>query len=89
LINYKGNTLDKAVVDLDCFGKALQYVAISRVKTIARLAVIRINHYRFIKKFLLKNENYNRKKALWMKIKNNLYKIFSRKPFNFQIINFN
>ncbi len=44
----QGATLEKAVVDLDCFGNALEYVALSRVKAILRLTIIRINYARFI-----------------------------------------
>ncbi len=39
-IIYKRATLNKTIVDLDCFGKALEYVAISRVKTLSGLAAI-------------------------------------------------
>jgi len=45
----QGATLTKAVVDLDCFGYALEYVALSRLKTMEGLAVSRININRFIK----------------------------------------
>ncbi len=45
----QGATLEKAVVDLDCFGNALEYVALSRVKTILGLAITRINYARFIR----------------------------------------
>lgn len=41
--------MDKAVVDLDCFGHALEYVAISRVKKLSGLAITRIKLERFLK----------------------------------------
>ncbi len=44
----QGATLTKAVVDLDCFGNALEYVALSRIKTLEGLAVSRIKISRFI-----------------------------------------
>jgi len=44
----QGATLTKAVVDLDCFGNALEYVALSRIKTMSGLAVSRIKLSRFL-----------------------------------------
>jgi hypothetical protein len=45
----QGATLEKAVVDLDCFGNSLTYVARSSVKTTLRLTIIRIYYARFIR----------------------------------------
>ena len=45
----QSTTLNKAVVDLDCFGQGLEYVALSRVKTMEGLAVSRIATRRFFK----------------------------------------
>lgn len=43
----QGVTLEKAVVELDCFGHAMEYVALSRVKSLEGLAISSINFKRF------------------------------------------
>jgi ATP-dependent DNA helicase PIF1 len=43
----QGVTLEKAVVELNCFGHAMEYVALSRVKSLEGLAISYINLKRF------------------------------------------
>jgi ATP-dependent exoDNAse (exonuclease V) alpha subunit len=35
----QGLTLDRAVIELDCFGFYMEYVALSRLKTLSGLAI--------------------------------------------------
>jgi len=35
----QGLTLDRAVIELDCFGFHMEYVALSRLKTLSGLAI--------------------------------------------------
>lgn len=48
----QGMTLDKAVIELDCFDHGMEYVALSRLKTLSGLGISKINYNRFI--------NYNK-----------------------------
>ncbi len=44
----QGVTLDRAVIDLsECFGNAMEYVAISRLRTLNGLAMLKIDLTRF------------------------------------------
>jgi ATP-dependent exoDNAse (exonuclease V) alpha subunit len=44
----QGLTLDKAVIELDCFDHHMEYVALSRLKTLKGLAISALKHSRFI-----------------------------------------
>jgi ATP-dependent exoDNAse (exonuclease V) alpha subunit len=43
----QGLTLDKAVIDLDCFDHHMEYVALSRLKTLDGLAICSLKLARF------------------------------------------
>jgi ATP-dependent exoDNAse (exonuclease V) alpha subunit len=43
----QGLTLERAVVELDCFGFHMEYVALSRIKTLNGLAISKLNLSRF------------------------------------------
>ncbi len=44
----QGLTLDQAVIDLNCFDHHMEYVALSRLKTLNGLAISNINIKRFV-----------------------------------------
>jgi ATP-dependent exoDNAse (exonuclease V) alpha subunit len=44
----QGLTLDRAVIELDCFGFHMEYVALSRLKTLSGLAISKLKLSRFL-----------------------------------------
>ena len=55
----QGMTLDKAVIELDCFDHHMEYVALSRLRTLDGLAISYINHQRFINNNIVYQPAFN------------------------------
>jgi ATP-dependent exoDNAse (exonuclease V) alpha subunit len=55
----QGLTLDKAVIHLDCFDHHMEYVALSRLKTLNGLAINNIKHSRFINNKIIYQPAYD------------------------------
>jgi hypothetical protein len=52
-------TLEKAVIHLDCFDHHMEYVALSRLKTLNGLAINNIKHSRFLNNNIVYAPAYN------------------------------
>lgn len=52
-------TLDKAEIELDCFDHHMEYVALSRLRTLDGLAISYINHQIFINNNIVYEPAFN------------------------------
>ena len=56
----QGLTLDKAIIELDCFDNHMEYVALRRLKTLNGLAISVLNHKRFINNNIVYKPAYDK-----------------------------
>ncbi len=55
----QGLTLEQAVIELDCFDHHMEYVALSRLKSLNGLAISVLKHQRFLNNNIVYQPAYN------------------------------